>query len=213
MTAAFVTSLGKADPKTAHLKPIVLEESGLDLSRSVSISTSFTVKVGASFIRTFHTGNLFVEDHNAFKVIVSNTNGVKYKYGIVNDHGWSYESPEYTVGSSVAITNALNVYIVDTGTRELTGHVKISSFDNNSIKVKQTRAACGPGVLSVGKVPPRSRLQTRTACEPFSTAACIGAKTHLGLQPWEALTFSGHRVRWRRPLFVGDVALSPARTC
>ena len=131
MTAAFVTSLGKADPKTAHLKPIVLEESGLDLSRSVSISTSFTVKVGASFIRTFHTGNLFVEDHNAFKVIVSNTNGVKYKYGIVNDHGWSYESPEYTVGSSVAITNALNVYIVDTGTRELTGHVKISSFYNN----------------------------------------------------------------------------------
>ena len=64
-----------------------LEESGLDLSRSVSISTSFTVKVGASFIRTFHTGNLFVEDHNAFKIIVSNTNGAKYKYVIVNDHG------------------------------------------------------------------------------------------------------------------------------
>ena len=87
MTAAFVTSHGKADPKTAHLKPIVLEESGLDLSRSVSISTRFTVKVGASFIRTFHTGNLFVEDHNAFKIIVSNTNGAKYKYVIVNDHG------------------------------------------------------------------------------------------------------------------------------
>ena len=87
MTAAFVTSHGKADPKTAHLKPIVLEESGLDLSRSVSISTNFTVKVGASFIRTFHTGNLFVEDHNAFKIIVSNTNGAKYKYVIVNDHG------------------------------------------------------------------------------------------------------------------------------
>ena len=80
-------SHGKADPKTAHLKPIVLEESGLDLSRSVSISTRFTVKVGASFIRTFHTGNLFAEDHNAFKIIVSNTNGAKYKYVIVNDHG------------------------------------------------------------------------------------------------------------------------------
>ena len=113
-----------------------VDESGLDLSRSVSISTDFTVKVGASFIRTFNTGNLFVEDHNAFKVIVSDTNGAKYRYVIVNDQGWSYESPEYTVDSSVTITNAFSdqtftVYIVNTGAKELTGHVKISSFYNN----------------------------------------------------------------------------------
>ena len=131
MTAAFVTSHGKADPKTAHLKPIVLEESGLDLSRSVSISTRFTVKVGASFIRTFHTGNLFAEDHNAFKIIVSNTNGAKYKYVIVKRPWLKLRISRIHRWQFCYHHQCFNVYIVDTGTRELTGHVKISSFYNN----------------------------------------------------------------------------------
>lgn len=167
MTAAFATSPIKANPETAPVEPIVLEEIGepapphgdlnkgvvdgvtpvgssvegvdesaLDPSRSVSISTDFTVKVGASFIRSFNTGNLFVEDHNAFNVIVSDTNGSSYKVLVLNDQGWSFESDEYTRGCTVTISNAFSdqtftVYILNTDTKELTGHVKISSFYNN----------------------------------------------------------------------------------
>ena len=113
-----------------------VDESALDPSRSVSISTDFTVKVGASFIRSFNTGNLFVEDHNAFNVIVSDTNGRSYKVLVLNDQGWSFESDEYTRGCTVTISNAFSdqtftVYILNTDTKELTGHVKISSFYNN----------------------------------------------------------------------------------
>ena len=113
-----------------------VDESGLDLSRSVSISTDFTVNVGKSFIRSFNTGNLFTEDHNAFKVIVSDTNGSSYKVLVLNDQGWSFESNEYTSGCTVTITNAFadqtfTVYILNTDTSTLTGHVKISSYYNN----------------------------------------------------------------------------------
>lgn len=103
---------------------------------SVNISENFTVAVGKSWERSFNTGVLFADPHNAFKVIVSDVTG-KYKIIITDNKGYEYESPEYSnKGATVTIVNAwsdrtFKVNIVNVSTTTLTGHVKLSSYYNS----------------------------------------------------------------------------------
>lgn len=110
------------------------DETGID-PHAVSISKDFTANVGGSWSTSFNTGKIFADDHNAFRTIVSDVSG-KYKILITDDKGHEYESPEYSdSGVTVTTTNAwsdrtFTVYILNTGTRTVTGHVKISSYYN-----------------------------------------------------------------------------------
>lgn len=104
-------------------------------TRAVSISKNISVQIGNSWSTTFDTAKIFADDHNAFKVVVSNVSGSKYKIIVKNNTGWTYETTEYTGGSTVTVTNAsgskdYTVYVLNTGTGTLSANVKISSYYN-----------------------------------------------------------------------------------
>lgn len=128
---------GEPDADSPYTTAVAgVDVSDLGIEPLVSISQNFSVSVGNSWKRSFNTGNLFVEDHNAFKTIVSGVSG-KYKVIITDDQGYEYESAEYTNQDvTFTTTNAwssrtFTVYILNTGTSTLTGQVKISSYYNS----------------------------------------------------------------------------------
>jgi hypothetical protein len=105
-------------------------------ARSVSISKDITAKIGKSWSTTFNTSKIFSDDHNAFKVVVSNVSGSRYKVLVANNNGWAYESPESTSGCTVTVSNVsgsdtYTVYVQNVGTGTLSAHVKISSYYNS----------------------------------------------------------------------------------
>lgn len=115
-------------PKAEYVKEVE--------TKSVSLSKNFTAYVGQSWSTHFTMDKSIVEDHNAFKTIVSDVKGGTYKVIITSDSGYEYTSPEYSGRVSLTTTNAkpgvrYHVYILNTGSDTLTGKVKISSFYNN----------------------------------------------------------------------------------
>lgn len=104
--------------------------------RSVSLSQDFTAYVGQSWSTHFTMDRIVGENHNAFKVVVTNVKGGTYKVIITSDHGYEYTSSECSGGVTLTTTNAnagerYHVYIVNTGSSPVTGKVKISSYYNN----------------------------------------------------------------------------------
>jgi hypothetical protein len=134
--AEFVVADGEADADMPYTTVVEgVDETGVIETRAVSISKDFSVSVGNSWSTSFDTGKIFVDDHNAFKTIVSDVEG-KYKVLITDDKGYAYETEEFNSrGVTLTTTNAsstrtFTVYILNTGTSTLTGHVKISSYYN-----------------------------------------------------------------------------------
>ena len=111
----------------------VVESESAITPLAVSTSKDFSVSVGKSWSASFNTGKLLTEDHNAFTVVISGVTGT-YKVIITDDYGYEYVSSEYTnTDITITTTNAASyrtftVYIVNTGSTTLTGHVKISSY-------------------------------------------------------------------------------------
>ncbi len=106
-------------------------------NRAISISKDFSCATGKSWSTTFTVNKLFAEDHNAFKVVISNLKSGKYKIIIEGSDGYSYTSSEHSTDRTITVTNAKSgdvsytVYIVNVGSGELAGHVKISSYYAN----------------------------------------------------------------------------------
>lgn len=132
-----VTVNGDPDPNMPYTTAADGAENESSIEQlAVSISRDFSVAVGNSWSTSFNTGKLFVEDHNAFKTIISDVTG-KYKFIITDDQGYEYSSAEYTnrdmtfTTTNAGSSRTFTVYILNTGTSTLTGHVKISSYYNS----------------------------------------------------------------------------------
>lgn len=126
-----VTSVNAATMKTT------VESNSVEMdSRAVSLSTTFSVSTGSSWSKSFTTNKILAEDHNAFKVVISDFSGGSYKYIIKGSNGYEYTSSEKTTGATFTTTNAnsgvtYTIYIVNTSAKTISGSVKVSSYYNN----------------------------------------------------------------------------------
>ena len=127
-----------ANAATLNTEEVIVESNEVEavITRAVSIDKDFSVSTGKSWSTDFNMTKWFADDHNAFKVIVSDVSGGSYKLIIEGDNGLSFTSEEYTKGCTATVTNAhpgveYTVYIVNTGSGTLSGNVKISSYYNN----------------------------------------------------------------------------------
>lgn len=126
-----------ANAATLNTEEVIVESNEVEavIPRAVSIDKDFSVSTGKSWSTDFDMTKWFADDHNAFKVIVSDVSGT-YKLIIEGDNGFSYTSDELTSGCTCTATNVpsgvkYTVYIVNTGSGTLSGNVKISSYYNN----------------------------------------------------------------------------------
>lgn len=107
------------------------DENGID-PQAANINTDFTVNVGKSFVRTFNMDVWFNEPHDAFKVHITETNGVPYKVIVVNNKGYERVFAEKTGETLFALIGDpdanYTLYIVNTGSKDLTGHITVSSY-------------------------------------------------------------------------------------
>lgn len=127
-----------ANAATLNTEEVVVESNEAEavITRAVSIDKDFSIATGKSWSANFTMTKWFADDHNAFKVIVSDVSGGSYRVKIEGDNGFSYTSDEYTnSGCTLTITNAQSsvkytVYIGNTGSGTVSGNVKISSYYN-----------------------------------------------------------------------------------
>lgn len=129
---------GSGDPDTLPyaVGGVIVGDEPEDNTRSVSVSADLDLAVGESWSKTFNTVVWFNDDHDAFRVAVTNVTGT-YKIIITDTDGFEYSSPEMTNADyGVTIIHAhsdrdFTVYVVNTGSTKMTGHVRLSSFYNS----------------------------------------------------------------------------------
>mgnify|MGYP003274029536 CR=1 FL=1 len=101
--------------------------------RAISISWDLSIDVGDSLFHWFDTAKLFEDDHNAFKVSITDTSG-PYKVIVYSANGDTrYETGTRTGDLSWVCHNAdpdtyYYIYVYNMDTSKLTGHLRISSF-------------------------------------------------------------------------------------
>lgn len=99
--------------------------------KEIGYSEDFSVSVGTSWEEAFNLDKLFDVAHDVLKVTVSDVSDGTYKLIIVDEAGATYSTSELTGDRTVTITGAeanssYTVYVVNTGTATVTGHITIS---------------------------------------------------------------------------------------
>lgn len=116
-----------------ELTTTVVQDAGA-MPRKVDLSKSINIDGGDSWKTSFDVGKWWpADDHNAFKIHISNVTG-EYKVLINGSDGYFYESSTYTGGVTVTTINAHNevtysVAVVNTKSNQKASmDVKIYSY-------------------------------------------------------------------------------------
>ena len=102
-----------------------------DIGKAIAYSEDFSMRIGTSWEETFNLGKLFDVACDMLKVTTSDVSDGTYKLIVVDEAGATYSTSELTGDRTVTITGAeansnYTVYVVNTGTATVTGHITIS---------------------------------------------------------------------------------------
>ena len=119
-------------PACATEKTVLTEEVVTVQPRDVNINEDFYIKIGESWMEVFNTAVFLGEDCDGFTTSITDVNG-KYKYLIYYQGKCIHESAEYSTAKSFTTRNVdpdeyVTVYILNTGSKPLSGHVAISGI-------------------------------------------------------------------------------------